>query len=204
VYHVINRGNGQATVFHKDADYRAFLDLLAAAKTKFPVKLFAFCLMPNHFHLVLRPETAPALSAMMQWWLTSHVRRYHRHYQSSGHIWQGRFKSFLIQEDGHLLTVIRYVLLNPVRARLVDSAEQWRWSNIWKPEFLDPWPLPAPLDWPGWLAAPLSEPDLTALRSSVNRQAPFGEPDWQTRMAVTLGLQSTLRPRGRPRKSQEK
>jgi putative transposase len=121
-YHVLNRGNGGAVVFHKDDDYAAFLDLLATAKKKFPVHVFGFCLMPNHFHLVLHPVSAPALSPFMQWWMTSHVRRYHRHYRSSGHIWQGRFKSFPIQQDGHLLTVLRYVLRNPVRANLVASA----------------------------------------------------------------------------------
>ncbi|BFU92124.1 MAG: hypothetical protein NTAFB01_33110 [Nitrospira sp.] len=114
-YHVLNRGNGGATVFHKDADYAAFLDLLGTAKVRHPIKIFGFCLMPNHFHLVIAPKIGDGLSPFMQWWLTSHVRRYHRHYRSHGHVWQGRFKSFPIQQDGHLLTV----LLNPVRANLV-------------------------------------------------------------------------------------
>jgi putative transposase len=104
VYHIINRGNGRSEIFHKSQDYQAFLDLLAAAKKRQPVKVLAFCLMPNHFHLVLEPAHTTALSKFMQWLLTSHVRRYHRHYRSSGHIWQGRFKSFPIQRDEHLLT----------------------------------------------------------------------------------------------------
>jgi putative transposase len=109
-YHVLNRGNGGATVFHKDGDYTAFLDLLATAKAKDPVKLFGVCLMPNHFHLVVQPATDGALSSFMQWWMTSYVRRYHRHYRSHGHVWQGRFKSFPIQQEMHLLTVLHYVL----------------------------------------------------------------------------------------------
>ena len=75
-YHVINRGNGRATVFHKSQDYEAFVSLLAEAKRRHPVKLFGFCLMPNHFHLVLEPAHQAALSQFMQWLLTSHVRRY--------------------------------------------------------------------------------------------------------------------------------
>ena len=123
-YHVLNRGNGGAVVFHQEANYTAFLDLLATAKAKHPVNVFGFCLMPNHFHLVVQPPTVAALSGFMQCWMTSHVRRYHRHYRSHGHVWQGRFKIFPIQQDGHLLTVLHYVLRNPVRAGLVEQAVQ--------------------------------------------------------------------------------
>ncbi len=201
-YHVLNRGNGRATVFHKDGDYRAFLDLLARAKAKFPVQVLGFCLLPNHFHLVVQPHTPAALSPFMQWWLTSHVRRYHRHYASSGHVWQGRFKSFPIQHDGHLLTVVRYVLLNPVRAGLVPRAVDWPWSSLQHPALVDPLPLPA--DWSRQLEDPLPDHDLSALRTCVARQAPFGTPGWQAQIAALTNLVSTLRPRGRPRKSSEK
>jgi putative transposase len=94
VYHVINRGNGRATIFHKAQDYQAFLSILALAKARHPVKMFAFSLMPNHFHFVIESSHHRSLSQFMQWLLTSHVRRYHKHYGSSGHVWQGRFKSF--------------------------------------------------------------------------------------------------------------
>jgi putative transposase len=104
-YHVLIRGNGGAAVFHKDGDYTAFLDWLATAKAKYPVKVFGFCLMPNHFHLAVQPATDAALSPFMQWWMTSHLRRYHRHYRNHGHVWQGRVKCFPIQQDAHLLTV---------------------------------------------------------------------------------------------------
>ncbi len=200
-YHVLNRGNGRATIFHKDADYRAFCDLLYAAQKKLPVGLLGFCVMPNHFHLVLQPQPPSALSAMMQWWLTSHVRRYHRHYHGSGHVWQGRFKSFPIQQDHHLLTVLRYVLLNPVRAGLATRAEQWPWTSLNPAYPPDPWPLAPPDDWAlRWLATPLPDEELTQVRTCVNRQAPFGSPDWIARMATPLGLESTLRARGRPHK----
>ena len=197
-YHVLNRGNGGAAVFHKEGDYTAFLDLLATAKTKYSVTLLGFCLMPNHFHLVVQPLTEAALSPFMQWWMTSHVRRYHRHYRSHGHVWQGRFKSFPIQEDGHLLTVLRYVLRNPVRAGLVEHTSQWPWSSLHRPHLTDPSPIPLPEEWTTWIDQPLFDHDLTALRTCVNRQQPFGAPEWQQRLAPTLGLESTLRRRGRP------
>ena len=203
-YHVLNRRNGGATVFHKDGDYTAFLDLLATAKATYPVKLFGVCLMPNHFHLVVQPATAGTLSPFMQWWMTSHVRRYHRHYRSHGHVWQGRFKSFPIQQDHHLLTVLRYVLLNPVRAKIVEHAPDWRWSSLHFPALTDPLPIPLPPDEPFTLNQPLSQPELTTLRTCINRQQPFGAPDWQATIATTLGLNSTLRPRRRPRRPPEK
>jgi putative transposase len=86
VYHVINRGNGRATIFHKAQDYQAFLSILTLAKSRHPVKLFAFSLMPNHFHFVIEASHPQSLSRFMQWLLTSHVRRYHKHYGSSGHV----------------------------------------------------------------------------------------------------------------------
>ena len=123
VYHVINRGNGGQVVFCKDKDYEAFIGVMEEAKARYSVKIFAYCLMPNHFHMVLMPAKAEHLSKMMQWIMTSHVRRYHRHYGTSGHIWQGRYRSFLIQKDSHLLMVLRYVESNPLRADLL--IQQW-------------------------------------------------------------------------------
>ncbi len=102
IYHVINRGNGRQEVFHKDKDYEAFMKLIAEAKERYTVKLYGYCLMPNHFHMTVKPEKGEELSKWMQWLMTSHVRRYHRYYGSSGHVWQGRYKSFMIQEDSYL------------------------------------------------------------------------------------------------------
>jgi putative transposase len=108
-YHVINRGNARGEVFHKDEDYAAFVGLIEEACQRLPMRVLAYCLIPNHFHIALWPHGDGDLSRFMQWLLTSHVRRYHRHYHGSGHVWQGRFKAFPIQADEHLLTVLRYV-----------------------------------------------------------------------------------------------
>ena len=105
-YHVINRGNARAEIFHAEGDYQAFVTLLKEASERVPMRLLAYCLMPNHFHLAVWPYCDGDLSRWMQWLLTSHVRRYHRWHKSSGHVWQGRFKTFPIEQDEHLLTVI--------------------------------------------------------------------------------------------------
>lgn len=131
--HVINRGNGRATVFHKAADSDAFVTLLARASARLPMRLLAYCLVPNHFHLVLWPLGDGDLGRWMQWPLTAHVRRYHQHYRTSGHVWRGRFKAFPVQDDAHLWTVLRYVERNPLRAGLVSRAEDWPWSSLCAP-----------------------------------------------------------------------
>jgi putative transposase len=136
--------------------------------------------------------------------MTSHGRRYHRHYRSHGHVWQGRFKSFPIQQDAHLLTVLRYVVRNPVRAQLVASVTQWPWSSLQHPTLVDPLPVPLSADWLRLVEQPLFDHELTTLRTCLNRQAPFGSSDWLVQFTGLAGLESTLRPRGRPRKSPDK
>ncbi|HXK27786.1 MAG TPA: transposase [Candidatus Binatia bacterium] len=198
VYHVINRGNGRGTVFHKAQDYQAFLSILGLAKARHPVKIFAFSLMPNHFHFVIESSHHQSLSQFMQWLLTSHVRRYHKHYGSSGHVWQGRFKSFPVQRDEHLLMVLRYVLQNPVRSGLAASVDDWPWSSWCRSGLAAPCPVEVEANWIAKVDEPLSAPELASIRESVNRQRPFGEKNWQTQIASLFGLESTMRPRGRP------
>ena len=125
VYHILNRGNGRQRVFHSDADYQKFVSLLKEVQERFAIRLFAYCLMPNHFHLLVKAVQGEDLSLGMHWFTTTYVRRYHKHYRTSGHLWQGRYKSFSIEDDEQLLTVVRYVEGNPVRANLVESATGW-------------------------------------------------------------------------------
>jgi len=205
-YHMLNRGNRRETVFHKPGDFDAFVEAMAGACRRLPMDILGYCLMPNHFHLVVRPIAAGDLGRWMQWLLTAHVRRYHSHYRTTGHVWQGRFKAFPIQDDDHLVTVLRYVERNALRAELVARAEDWKWSS------LPGWLRRDPLLWRGagklrdqmWLARvnePLSDGDLRRLRLSAERGRPFGDESWALKTARRLGLESTLRPRGRPRKS---
>jgi putative transposase len=154
--------------------------------------------MPNHFHFVIESSHHQSLSQFMQWLLTSHVRRYHKHYGSSGHVWQGRFKSFPVQRDEYLLTVLRYVLQNPVRSGFATSVDDWPWSSWCRSELADPCPVEVEANWITKVDQPLSAPELASIRESVNRQRPFGEKNWQNKIASVFGLESTMRPRGRP------
>ncbi|MDJ0758527.1 MAG: transposase [Woeseiaceae bacterium] len=203
-YHVINRGNGRATVYHGDSDYRSFISLIGKASDRLPLRVLAFCLMPNHFHLVLWPYADGDLSRWMQWLLTSHVRRYHRIRGTSGRVWQGRFKAFPIQEDRHLLTVMRYVERNPVRANIVARASDWRWSSIsggvsprWE-ELLTKSPVAKPGNWEALVDTPMNHAETEALRRCARRNAPYGDNVWTEKTARDLGLESSLRSRGRP------
>jgi putative transposase len=211
-YHVINRGNARAQIFHKEGDYDAFIEILAESLEHVSMRILSYCLMPNHFHLVVWPRKDGDLSKWMQRVTTAHVRRYHQHYQTggTGHIWQGRFKSFPIQEDGHLLAVYRYVERNPLRANLCDASQTWRWSSLQfygsgkrtspLPSILDPGPIDRPRNWMTRVNQPESQAELDAIRTSIARGSPYGEDDWIRQAAVRLGLESTLRSRGRPRK----
>ncbi len=209
-YHVLNRGNGGMTLIHKPEDSHAFLKVLGEGQDKYPVELLAFCLMTNHWHLVVRPREADALGAFMRWVSVTHVRRHHAHYHSGrgGHLYQGRFKGFPIQDDRHFLTVCRYVEANPLRAALVERAELWPFSSLgYHPDGPPPirlaaWPVDRPGRWVESVNRRMPDAALAAVRESVNRGRPFGKESWTTRVAKRLGLESTMRRVGRPRLSQ--
>jgi putative transposase len=173
------------------------------------MRVLAACLMPNHFHLTVWPAADPDLTNWMHWLMTAHVRGYRKQYRGSGHIWQGRFKAFPIQEDLHLLTVLRYVECNPLRAGLVDRSEAWPWSSLrtWAGlplvPFFHPGPVPRPETWITQVNTPLHAKDLKYLRRSVRRGTPYGEPAWMEATARHLGLEDTLRSPGRPRKAHQ-
>jgi putative transposase len=170
IYHILNRGNGRQRVFLKDRDYSAFLKLLGEMQGQYGVKLYAYCLMPNHFHLLVKSTHGTELSQGMQWFLTTHVRRYHQHYQTSGHLWQGRFKSFEVTGDGYFLTVARYIEGNPVRAGLVETAADWVWSShrsrcgLEEDELVEPLPVPWVGDWAVFVNTPLTATELAKVR----------------------------------------
>src|SRR6202011_1061462 len=155
VYHVLNRAVGRATLFKKAADYAAFEKILGAAHERLGTRLLAFVVLPNHWHLIVWPNRAGELTTYLQWLTVTHVRRWHAHHHTvgTGPLYQGRFKSFPIQEGDHLLTVCRYVERNPLRAGLVERAEPWRWSSLGfraqgrLPGWLHAWPIPVPDGW---------------------------------------------------------
>src|SRR6266851_4427175 len=207
VYHVLNRAVARHQIFDKSLDYAAFERVLKEAKAEVPIRLLAYCILPNHWHLVLWPVHDNDLSAYLHWLTMTHTQRWHAHHHTSGTgpLYQGRFKSFPIQEDDHLLVVCRYVERNALRASLVPQAETWRWGSLWHrvhgtaEPLLEAWPLEIPSTWVDHVNEPQSEVELAAVRRSLVRGSPLGDEEWREATAKKLGLMSTLRPRGRPR-----
>src|SRR6478735_1389213 len=199
-YHVLNRGNKKAKLFHQRADYEQFLALIRRAQERIEVPILAACVMPNHFHLVVRPRHDEDLSLWTRWAFTTHVRWHHAKYATTGRLWQGRFKAFLIQQDHHLLTVMRYVERNALRAQLVERAEDWNWGSLaWRsarnaPVAICESPVPLPSYWRHLVNEPQTSVELEEIRTCVNRQRPFGEPHWVSEQAEALGMEQSLQP----------
>ena len=208
VFHVLNRAVARDKIFRKPADYQAFENILQEARDWVPMRLLCYSVMPSHWHLVLWPRGDSDLSEYMRWLSVTHTKRWHSHHHTigTGALYQGRFKSFPIEADDHFLTVCRYVERNALRANLVERAEEWRWSSLWHrvrgstAVTLDAWPVPVGSEWLAHVNRAETEAELKGLRQSVIRGVPFGDEPWQARTVNRLGLESTLRPRGRPRK----
>ena len=202
----MNRAAKREMMFGADADYQAFEAILHAGLARTRVALFAYCLMPNHWHLVVSPLADGHLSRFMHWVTMTHARRWQLAHGFNGHgaVYQGRFKAVAIKEDHHFLWVCRYVERNPLRARLVERAEQWRWSTLGcgaavKDGVISDWPVPAPLDWVNWVNTPrtLEEIGLQKFRALIRTGEPFGDEAWQLAVKTRLGLVPKRR-RGRP------
>lgn len=215
VFHAINRGNNRAAVFHADDDRLAFLAALAQTQRRYPFLLYSYCLMTNHFHLLLQPAADQTISRILQSLTVAHTCRYHRQQRSSGHVWQGRFKSPVVQCDEHARIVLRYIEANPVRAGLVADPADYRWSSFAFHALGQADPLLSSLPgraelapteaqrqqfWRRWVRTPLKEKELHRLRQSLVSGQPFGSADWVRTTAAELGLPLATRPRGRPRK----
>ena len=209
VFHVLNRGVGRRLLFTKEGDFAAFERVVEETLRTRRMRLCAYCLMPNHWHLVLWPEQDGDLPAFMQQVTNTHVKRWkeHRHEIGYGHLYQGRYKCFPVETDDYFYQLVRYVERNALRANLVERADAWAWSSLRRAEreapafpILSPWPVPRPADWLEIVNQPQTESELQALRRCVHRGRPFGAPDWVAQTAKRLGLEWTLRARGRPKK----
>jgi putative transposase len=215
VYHALNRGNNRADVFNDDADRTAFLEALAKTKERYPFRLFGYCLMTNHFHLLIRPESGQSISRILQSLTVTHTWRYHKRHHSSGHVWQGRFKSPVVQDDEHLLVVLRYIEANPLRAKVVTDPSKYRWSSFVchglgrDDALLSPFPEWDELGrteserrkrWRAKVCAAQKEAELVTVRASLRSGRPFGQSEWTEQMARRLKIDLSPRLRGRPRK----
>jgi putative transposase len=208
VYHVLNRANGRLRLFKKEEDFLAFERVLAEAFERTPIRILSWCMMPNHWHLVLWPERDGQLAQFIRWLTLTHAQRWkHAHAAvGHGHLYQGRFKSFPIESDDHLMTALRFVERNPVRAGRVRQAEKWPWGSCFVRQdrqhdlrpLLANWPVKRPTNWLARVNAPQTPAEETALKLHIARSRPFGSEQWVKRTVESLGLEQTLRPRGRP------
>jgi putative transposase len=208
---VLNRAVGRWKIFREDEDYLAMERVIADVHRGLGTRILSYCLMPNHWHMVLWPARNGELSEFMRLLSVTHTQRWHAHYHSAGTgpLYQGRFKSFPIQQDDHLLAACRYVERNALAAGLVKRAQDWPWCSAGRhgARHRPPWLL-ADGEWPvrrgrNWVAEVNWEPpeaQRQRIELSVERSRPLGEEQWVHRTARVLSLESTLRPRGRPRK----
>jgi putative transposase len=206
VFHVLNRAVQGVTLFETAADYELFIDLLGEAARHLPIRILAFAIMPNHWHLVLWPHNDYSLSPFMKWLTGTHAMKWRatRGSQGRGAVYQGRFKAIAVQHDAHFLTLCRYVERNPVRARLVARAEEWRWGSA-APATIRPrwpvisaWPVPKPDDWLDRLNVPEPARSLRGIRDAIRAGRHFGSASWRYRTAQALRWRSGLTQRGRP------
>lgn len=209
-YHVINRASARLTLFELKDDYELFESVLVEAVKKYDMGLIAYCCMPNHFHLILKPKNDGDLSKFMYWFTMTLTLRWHaiKNTIGSGHIFQGRYKSFLVQDDEHLLTVIRYVERNPLRAKLVNDVCEWKYSSLHRrmhgspkqKKILTKKDITLPKDYLEFVKNPLTPAELESARNSVNKGVPYGKEVWRDSLIDRFKLQATLRGKGRPKK----
>lgn len=208
-YHVINRSVMGLRIFNTDQDYKLFESVLFSVAREMEMRILAYCLMPNHWHILLHPVADGDLSRYMHRVTNSHTHKIRARTDTIGNgpLYQGRYKSFIIQEDLHLLTVLKYVERNAVRASLSERAELWRWGSAHlrldiqrARRHLSELPIPLPDNYFDWLNELDRSDDLKSIRRSVNKAAPFGRPTWVEAMASQNQLGATLRPQGRPKK----
>jgi putative transposase len=212
IYHVLNRGNGRMRIFNKTGDFEAFVKLLEEGRRRVGMRILGYCLMDNHWHLVLWPRRGKDLSKFVAWVCSTHVRRWREHRGGGeGHLYQGRYKSFLVQEDGHFLSLLRYVESNPLRAKMVRRAEDWPWSSLGgavgggvvRVE-LEEWPVERPRGWKSLVNEGIGERELERVRVSIKRGRPFGDEKWLGRMVKRLRLETTVRDPWRPSKKKKR
>lgn len=209
VYHILNRANARVQIFDNDEDYKIFENILGDAVKRFDMRLLAYCLMPNHWHLVVYPKQDGDLARFMGWLTNTHTRRWHTSKKTigEGHLYQGRYKSFLCQKEGYFYALVRYVERNAKKANLCQLAQDWRWSSIFKrekgtpeqKEILSEWPVDIPQNYLLLLNQNQTLNEESIIENSITKSNPLGDIDWVKKVVKDYGLEQTLRGVGRPK-----
>jgi len=200
IFHVTNRGVRRLRLFDDVDDYRVFVGCVSEALERVPLDLYAFCVMPNHFHLIVRPTADADLTHFMRLMTLRHSKRWHRRRGSrgGGAVYQGRYRAFPIETERYFYAACRYVEANPLRAKLVQRAEDWPWSSFHQRVKncqllrLSTWPILPPADWADRVNA-VSHEETCRLRASSRSNLPLGGEAWTVAVATLLGTTRGLR-----------
>jgi putative transposase len=206
VFHVMNRAVRRTVLFETERDYDAFVQLAVESLEKAPIKIIAYCLMPNHWHFVTICERIAHLSNWMHWLESTHANRWNGAHgtRGTGAVYQDRFKAVPVQKNRSLIRACRYVERNALRAGLVERSELWRWSSLystWNNCVVIPlseWPITRPSNWRELVNLPETEAEFDDLRRMIRRNQPIGSPAWQEAVAPFIG--QTMKGKGRPKK----
>jgi len=210
VYHAWNRANFRSALFQTAKHYQDFLAIMEESLARVPIRLLAYCLMPNHWHLVLYPRAQGELSKFLQRLTLTHTQRYHAGTRTVGygHVYQGRYKSLPVEMGGHFMTLVRYVERNAQRAALVPQAEDWPWCSVHvrlygneeQRKLLSPWPLAEPKAYLPWLNQSQPKEEVENIRYAIKRSRPYGSEAWVSHAVAQFGLETTIRNPWRPNK----
>jgi putative transposase len=208
-YHVINRASGRVPIFRAQRDYIQFEEVLKEAIERTDMGVAAYCVMPNHFHLALQPKEDGAVQAFMRWLTKTQTQRWHSAHKTIGygHLYQGRYKSFIVNTDEYYLTLMRYIEQNPLRAKLVQHVEEWKYGSAFRRyhgtleqcTLLDAWRVPEPKTYRQNLDILQDDYRLQEIRASVSKGIPLGGDAWRSELIDSLGLGYTTRGVGRPK-----
>ncbi len=215
-HHVILRGNNRSAIFHNDEDRRFFVACLQEAKKKSKSKIYAYCFMTNHLHLLIEPSSEKGLGSMMQSLGRRYVQYINKRYKRTGTLWEGRFKSSVVSRDEYLLACSRYIELNPVRAKMVKYPGDYQWSSYrFKAQGrqdkildLDPaylglgkTPEERQFSYREMFIKSPKDSELNFIRNATQKGGIFGDKQFFTKIAKITARDLVFRPRGRPRKS---
>lgn len=214
-HHVIHRGNNRQQIFYSDRDYSFIIKNLQTAKKEFNCLIYGYCLMGNHIHMVIQPSKIDGLSKMLKLVFGRYTRYINKTYKRTGTLWEGRFKSSPIEQERYLLGCIRYIEMNPLRAKLAKDPEEYRWSSYRKRALgednpildLDPYylelgktPKARAEAYRKWFKESIPEDEQSHIKEGIERSIPIGSKQFLSRFSKILGRDIVFRPRGRPKK----
>lgn len=210
IYHVINRSNARWKIFKSPKNFNAVIQSLVETLEEYPIDIFSFCIMSNHWHFAVRPKENGDMGQFFGKFTQKVTQRWHAAHKTtgSGHLFQGRFKSFLVEQDSYFLQLMKYIEANALRAKLVGKAEDWQWGSLYirlhnqdlSNAILKAWPVDLPKDYLKQVNDPLPKAELDHIRYSVIRSRPLGGLEWVNQVIKKYNLEHTERSPGRPRK----